>query len=238
MRIGLVSRWDARNIRSWSGILYFMTKSLKEHVGEVINLGPDESFMTRLVIKISVRVNQICRILSGKNLVMDQNRVLSYCFGQFFRRKIDRANCDIIFAPAAGTEIAHLRTNIPIVYFSDLTWAKIVDYYPEYSSLSSLARFEGELIESAAISKATAVIYPSDWAVSSARNHYHASVAKTHRIHFGANLEEVPSRAAALDRTLGPVINLLWVGVAGTGKVGPSPLIACDASLRWDKMLS
>ena len=213
MRIGFVNRFDARNIRSWSGILYFMAKSLEEHVGEVIYLGPDESFMTRLVIKISVRVNQICRLLSGKNLAMDQNRVLSYRLGQFFRRKLYRTNCDILFAPAASTEIAHLRTDIPIVYFSDLTWAEIVDYYPEYSSLSSIARREGELIESAAISKATAVIYPSDWAVSSARNHYHAPVAKTHRIQFGANLEEVPSRAAALDRTLGRVINLLWVGV-------------------------
>jgi glycosyltransferase involved in cell wall biosynthesis len=213
MRIGFVNQHDARNVRSWSGILHFMAQSLEEHVGEVVYLGPDDSLMTRLVRKISVRVNQICRLLSGKNLVMDQNRVLSYRLGQFFRRKLHRSNCDILFAPSASIEIAHLRTDLPIVYFSDLTWAEIVDYYPEYSSLSSIARREGELIESAAISKASAAIYPSDWAVSSARKHYHAPEAKTHKIQFGANLEEVPSRAAALDRTLGQVINLLWVGV-------------------------
>jgi hypothetical protein len=54
MRIGFVNRFDAGNIRSWSGILYFMAKSLEEHVGEVIYPGPDKSFMTRLVVKISV----------------------------------------------------------------------------------------------------------------------------------------------------------------------------------------
>jgi glycosyltransferase involved in cell wall biosynthesis len=213
MRIGFVNQHDARNVRSWSGILHFMAKSLEEHVGEVVYLGPDGSLLTKLVRKLSVRVNQICRLLSGKNLVMDQNRVLSYCIGRFFRRRIGRADCDILFAPSASIEIAHLKTELPIVYFSDLTWAEIVDYYPEYSSLSSVARREGELIESAAISKASAVIYPSDWAVSSARKHYHAPAAKTHKIQFGANLDEVPSRAEALDRRLGDVINLLWVGV-------------------------
>lgn len=228
MRIGFVNQHDARNVRSWSGILHFMAKSLEEHVGEVVYLGPDDSLLTKLVRKISVRVNQICRLLSGKNLVMDQNRVLSYCVGRFFRRKIRRADCDILFAPSASIEIAHLRTDLPIVYFSDLTWAEIVDYYPEYSSLSPIARREGELIESAAIAKASAAIYPSDWAVSSARRHYHAPEAKTHKIQFGANLEEVPSRAAALDRTLGQVINLLWVGVDWHRKGGA---IALD-SLR------
>jgi glycosyltransferase involved in cell wall biosynthesis len=220
MKIAFVNRFDARNVLSWSGILHFMARSLEQHVGEVIYLGPDESFLSKLLLKIHYKVNKIWRMLSGKNLAMDQNRILSYRFGQFFRKKLSRANCDIIFAPAASTEIAHLKTDIPIVYFSDLTWAKIIDYYPEYTGLSSTARREGDHIEAAAITRATAAIYPSDWAVSSARNDYHAPASKTHKIQFGANLEEIPSRAAALSRTLGPVINLLWVGVDWQRKGG------------------
>jgi hypothetical protein len=46
MRIGLVNQHDARNVRSWSGILHFMAKSLEEHVGEVVYLGPDDSLMS------------------------------------------------------------------------------------------------------------------------------------------------------------------------------------------------
>lgn len=42
MRIGFVNQHDARNVRSWSGILHFMAKSLEEHVGEVVYLGPDD----------------------------------------------------------------------------------------------------------------------------------------------------------------------------------------------------
>ena len=99
------------------------------------------------------------------------------------------------------------------MYFSDLTWETYVDYYPDYCSLSSVARREGALLESAAISRAAALVYPSDWAASSARTHYHAAAEKTYKIHFGANLQEVPPREAALRHPIGDVINLLWMGV-------------------------
>ena len=155
---------------------------------------------------------------------MEQNRLLSYRLGQVFRKKLRAANCDILFAPSASIEIAYLKTDLPIVYFSDLTWATIVDYYPEYSSLWSVARREGELIESAAISKAAAVVYPSDWAVSSARIHYHATPGKTHKVRFGANINEIPSRASALNHHLSGVIKLLWVGVDWYRKGGPIAL--------------
>ena len=50
LRIGFVHRFDARNIRSWSGIFFFMSRALENHVGEVVYLGPDDSSGTRFIV--------------------------------------------------------------------------------------------------------------------------------------------------------------------------------------------
>ena len=143
MRIGFVNRSDARDIRSWSGTLYFMAKALEKHAGEVVYLGPDTSFRSRFIRSNIHRFNRVHRFFWGKPLVDDQNRLLSRSIGRFFEDRLREESCDILFAPSASMKTAHLETSIPIVYFSDLTWETYVDYYPDYCSLSSVAEEEG-----------------------------------------------------------------------------------------------
>ncbi len=220
LRIGFVHRFDARNIRSWSGIFYFMSQSLNANVGEVVYLGPDNSPGTRFIVDNVARFNRVWRWLTGKSFATDHNRLLSNRLGRFFEKRIQESPCDILFAPVGSVEIASLRTNLPIVYYSDLTWAQIVEYYPDYSSICAFGQAEGERIEAAAITRAAASVYPSEWAVDSACNHYGASRETTYKVSFGANLNEPPSRADALNRSLGDQIELLLVGVDWIRKGG------------------
>jgi glycosyltransferase involved in cell wall biosynthesis len=106
------------------------------------------------------------------------------------------------------------------VYYSDLTWDQIIEYYPDYSSISSFGKIEGERIEAAAIRCAKAAVYPSNWAADSACNHYGASRETTVKVSFGANLNDPPSREAALQRSIGPTVKLLLVGVNWERKGG------------------
>ena len=87
--------------------------------------------------------------------------------------------------------------------------------------VSAWGRAEGERIEAAAIGRAKASVYPSEWAVRSACSHYGASPATTRKVTFGANLNDPPSRASAIDRRLDGTINLLLVGVNWERKGGP-----------------
>src|SRR5258708_21223062 len=66
LRIGFVHRFDARKIRSWSGIFYFMSRALEAHVGEVVYLGPDNSLGTKFTIDNTARVNRYWQRLTGK----------------------------------------------------------------------------------------------------------------------------------------------------------------------------
>ncbi|WP_263360087.1 glycosyltransferase family 4 protein [Acidicapsa ligni] len=213
-------RFDARSVRSWSGTFHFMAKALQAHVGDVVYLGPDKSLATKFIIDNTARANRFWFRLTRKVLITDHNRILSHRLARFFLARMAAEHCDILFAPAASVEIASLKTSLPIVYSSDTTWADVVNYYPEFSSLSSLSRHEGEWIEAAAIRRADAIAYPSEWAARSAREHYKADPAKIHRLPFGANLESVPSREAALRHPLNGRIQLLMIGVDWERKGG------------------
>jgi glycosyltransferase involved in cell wall biosynthesis len=229
LKIGFVHRFDARNIRSWSGIFYFMSQALEKHVGEVVYLGPDDSKWTKFIVDNTARVNRYWQRLTGKILATDKNRVLSNRLGRFFERQIEANACDILFAPVASVEIANMRTTLPLVYYSDITWAQIVDYYPEFTSVSEYGMAEGERIEAAAILKANAAVYPSEWAVESACKDYGASRETTCKVSFGANLNDPPTRSEALNRSVTRSLNhgggamqirLLLVGVDWVRKGG------------------
>jgi glycosyltransferase involved in cell wall biosynthesis len=208
-----------------------MAKALQEHVGEVIYLGPDDSFLTRAVERAGQVLNRFSHVALGRHISSDHHRILSKRLAYVFDLRVAQSGCDVLFAPTASVEIAYLSTNIPIIYYPDMSWADIVDYYPGCSSLFEFARAEGEHIECAAIDKASALIYPSAWAVRTAIEHYKADPRKVHRIPYGANFEkeDLPSRESALRHSLEEGVTLLWLGIDWQRKGGA---IAFDCLLE------
>jgi glycosyltransferase involved in cell wall biosynthesis len=221
IRIGFVNRFDARNVRSWSGTLYFMAQALEQHVGQVIYLGPDESALTRQLSGNIHRINRWVSRFSSTVLLTEHNRLMANRMASVFESRLTRQRCDILFAPAGAVNIARINTRLPIVYASDTTWADIIDYYPEYSRLSGFSRREGERVEAAAISRADASVYPSPWAARSAIEHYRASEKQVFLVPFGANLASAPSRGLALEHPMGRPVKLLLMGVNWERKGGP-----------------
>jgi glycosyltransferase involved in cell wall biosynthesis len=220
LRIGFVHRFDARNIRMWSGIFFFMCQALEAHVGEIVYLGPDKSFGTKLIEHGMWRANKLARKIAKQDLVTDKNRLLSRRLGRFFERRIKEMPCDILFAPIAAAEIAYLKTDLPIVYCSDITWPLMLDYYPDTSVFSKVARKEGFYIEARAVRHASACTFPSDWAAESFCKDFGSIPESTFTIGFGANISDLPTRTSATNRSVGEPINLLLIGVDWKRKGG------------------
>jgi glycosyltransferase involved in cell wall biosynthesis len=220
LRIGFVHRFDAHNIRTWSGIFFFMCQALEAHVGEVVYLGPDKSLGTRLIEHGIWRVNDLSKKIANREIFADKSRILSRRLGRIFERRIKENQCDILFSPIGASEIALLETDLPIVYCSDITWAQMLDYYPDTSVISKAARKEGFYIESCAIRRATACTFPSDWAAKSCCDDFGFAPESTFTISFGANISDPPTRALATSRSIGSPINLLLIGVDWIRKGG------------------
>ena len=119
---------------------------------------------------------------------------------------------DYIFAPAASTEVAFLKTNIPIIYCSDSSFGQLNEYYDTYSNLFDFSVNESNLIEQKGIQKAKFLTYPSIWAKSYVEQNY-INKATTKVIPFGANInqEYIYFEPKTISKT--EEINLLFLGV-------------------------
>ncbi len=205
-----------------SGTPYYMADALTRHVGEVVFLGPDTSLTTRAILLAGRVLNQLSRLTTGKRIAPDHYRFLSVHLARQFQARIASARCDVLFAPMASVELAYLKTDIPVVYLSDLTWSNIVDYYPGASNLHGWANREAHRIESAAMHRADELIYPSQWAIDSAADDYGISRQRLHLVPFGANFPkaDLPTRDQAIQHPLSNEVRLLWVGVNWQRKGG------------------
>ena len=223
MRIGILHRFDVTGVRSLSGYPYFMARAIEKHVGEVVYIGHNHRWSIRAIEATANYISRISYATLRRRISPDHNRLLSKQLARSFGPRVRESRCDVIFAPNASAEIAYLSTTLPIVYLSDLLFANIVDYYPGCSSLFNFAHAEAERVESSALKRASAMIYPSEWVAKTAVQCYGANPSKVYCIPYGANFDaaDIPPPEVASRHTLDNGINLLWVGVDWERKGGP-----------------
>ncbi len=223
MRIGVIQRDDTRSVLTSSGTLFHMTRALERHVGEVVQLGPDRSQVSKILLNGAKVFNRLSATITEKRISPVHQKLLSQHAARFFHARVVHSGCDALYAPFASVEFARLQTTLPVVYHTDMTWADAVDYYPIYSSLFTFAKREGENIERLAIEKAAGVIVPTDWAARSIRGHYGKPEEDVTVCPYGANFEQehLPSQADAYTSHQTTPISLLWIGVDWARKGGP-----------------
>jgi glycosyltransferase involved in cell wall biosynthesis len=151
---------------------------------------------------------------------------------RLLQRRIEHRQAELIFAPTTSMEIAFLKTRLPIVFASDSTDKIMSGYYDPGSRMPRWNRAQSRLIEWKAFSRASALLFASDWASSSAIHDYKIPVDKVHTLPFGPNLNEIPSRESLhLDRKSG--CRLLFCGRDWPRK---GLLLACGALKALKKM--
>jgi glycosyltransferase involved in cell wall biosynthesis len=151
---------------------------------------------------------------------LEHSYLLAFLYARAFTKLIKSDCYDIILAPRASTEIALLKTPIPIVYYTDTTFHSLYNYYEWFSGFSSFSVWEGNRIEKKALENASACIFTSEWAADSAREFYKIAGEKVHIIPWGPNLESIPLREEVLTPKQSDTCNLLFLGVEWHRKGG------------------
>ena len=202
MRIAFLTANDPNNKRSWSGIHYYMAKALERHVGEVIYLGPVRAyFFVQGILKL-IRI--LFKLLGLRKYNSGYSLLLSRHYSYIFTNKLSEINVDLVFAPVASTEIAFMKTKIPLVYLSDATFKLLAEYYPGLSGMSKISVFEGNYLEKLAIKKADVCMFSSKWALDSAIKDYGANPETTFSIPFGANIDNHPNHEIINHKLINP----------------------------------
>ena len=196
LRIGFITSTDPLNRRSWSGVHYSIFKALERNLGEVTALGP---VSMRWSFALGDRFNSwLVKPLTGKRYQYGWSVATSRWYARIFGRKITLQQFDLLVAPASFTEIAYLRTNVPIVYIEDSTLIQLIDSYPGLTGLLASSKAELDHLERRALAQASLVCYSSKWAAHSARVDYNTPEEKLVVIPFGSNYPSPPTRSQTL----------------------------------------
>jgi glycosyltransferase involved in cell wall biosynthesis len=200
IRIGFITSSDPLDRRSWSGVYYSIYKALERNMGEVVALGPVKM---RWPFALGDRLNSwLVMPLTGKRYQYGWSIAVAQWYAWVFGRKLARQEFDLLVAPAAFTEIAYLRTSVPIVYIEDSTLHQLIGFYPGLSNLTDVSIAELNHLESRALAQASMVCYSSAWAAISAKNDYQTPVDKIIIVPFGSNYPTPPAREQALRHTI------------------------------------
>lgn len=193
-----------------------MAKALQRYCGDVVIAGPVKSHY----LTMGKFLNRAARPLIGRSVDYQHHLKLARRYAEHFGNQLRQSSYDVIFAPAASTEIALLDTDIPIVYATDATFRLLKDYYPFYQKMTSWSARSADTIERLALKNASAVVYPTPWPVPSAVRDYGIDESNVHVVPYGPNIESAPSIEVMRSKRLSEQCRLLFVAVDWERKGG------------------
>ncbi|MDT3394487.1 MAG: glycosyltransferase family 4 protein [Bacillota bacterium] len=198
---------------AWSGTMYQMTQAIRNDDRYSVSAleVPGVSNLDKIRNKCLAVQRKI--FSPGKpyisNIDIRQAELNGERLTKLLAKETQENPVDIIFAPAMSTYMVGLKTNTPIIYLSDATFALMNNYY--WFGLSKKDVENGNRVEQAAQTIASASVFSSSWAADSARNDYQTPENKVNVLPFGANLrvtEAVEPKQIDLSKT----IKILLVG--------------------------
>ena len=236
MKVAYVTTYDAQTLGpdTWrTG--YYIAKALVAHNCRIEYIGPlEQKYVAYTKMK-----SFFYRFFRNKRYLYDREpRVLKDYARQAVR--MIPADVDVVLSPGT-VPIAFLDCNKPIVFWTDATFAGMVDFFPEFSNLCKETIRTGNMIEQVALHRCRLAVYSSDWAAQTARDYYEVDEAKVSVIPFGANID-CECSADEVDRVIDErptdICKLIWVGTDWLRKGGDIAIAVAkelnDSGLRTE----
>lgn len=212
---------DPNDKRSWSGTIYGCMQQLRRFYDvETLCIKPD---------KLDIILFWLLRswgILTLRHL----NYWVSFLYAKRASKRLnnllkDKSEKEYKAIFLIGMHLgAYIRTNIPIIYFSDATFHLMMDYYKGFNRSQSQS---GNTLQKLVLDNAKWAIFASDWAMNDAIHYYSMDSKKCFVGKLGANVDtsnfvHTPDEEKR---------NLLFVGVEWDRK-GGDVVVKCMEELN------
>jgi len=211
MKIAYVTIFDPSDVHAWSGLGVYILRALE-----------DTGFQTETIGNLRYQLDLIYKIkevlyprLLSKTYRMLWDPILLRSFARQVERALAATDYDMVFSIWTNP-IAYLRTEKPIAFWGDATFAGLMDYYPHYSNLCAETIRGANRAEDLALLKCRLAIYSSEWAANTAIQHYGVDPAKVKVVPFGANINSsrtIQDIERIIQNKNSEVCRLLFVGV-------------------------
>ncbi|PSM45864.1 group 1 glycosyl transferase [Chroococcidiopsis sp. CCALA 051] len=183
MKISYVTTYDAKDVRNWSGLGYYIAQSLKDRLISIDYIGS-----LREKYKLLFKAKKLVyKSLFHKMYLRDREPLILKNYAHQIKKQLS-TDASIVFSP--GTiPIAYLECHQPIVFWTDATFAGMINFYPEFSNLCKETIDNGNTMERLALERCKLAIYTSEWAAKTAIENYGVEPEKVKIVPFGANIQ-------------------------------------------------
>ena len=179
----LTSHFDFGNYTN-RGVGYYICECLRNNGIEVEQVGFVREPWKRLFwIK-----SRILELFTRKRHLRHREPRIHAATGRALSKKLAGANFDAVLA-FGSLPVSYVRTDKPLIIWTDATFAGLLDYYDEYTNLTKSSVRNGNAMDQRAFDNATHIIFSSDWALRTALDNYSIEPSKTSMVTFGANLD-------------------------------------------------
>ena len=218
MKVAYVTTYAASDVSNWSGLGHFIEKSLLEQSIDIERIGPLSEYPDPIIKTKQLYYAYFTRKKYHRN--RDPRLLSSYA--DQVTRQLSGIRADVVFSP--GTiPICYLKHHKPVVFWTDATYAGMVNFYPGFTDLCKESVMNGNRMEQAALSNCRLAIYSSDWAARTAKDNYQVDESKIKVVPFGANIEcrrDLEDIRRIVSGRSMDVCRLLFVGVDWLRKGG------------------
>lgn len=227
LKIAYISVYDANDVHNWSGLGYYIAKALEKNVGELDYIG---NLTTKKFFEYEIK-RVANKLLFNKRYDSNITPKVVKSYAEEITRQLEGKKYDLIFCP--GTiPVANLKTNTPIVIWTDSCQPGLLDFYDSKDKLSEESFRHGVEIEKLVLDNCALAVFSSEWAASIAINYHKVSSSKVKVIPFGANIDKQYSRdeiSNLISHRNKDVCKLLFVGVDWIRKGGEIALKTAEA---------
>jgi glycosyltransferase involved in cell wall biosynthesis len=218
VRIALASIGDPHNVNLWSGIPHSVLQQLQQQAESVHVIALKRDF------RYLYAPAKLWHRFRGTQIQFDRHPLALRSFHKQIHAQLKGQKVDALLV-TSSIPVTGLQLDIPLLFWTDAVFDAMVDYYPAaFTGLTAKEHAICHRQEQGALTSATYALYASDWAVTTAHQHYSVSENKTQVAEFGANLHAdlTNTEAEALidSRAESSMLHLLWVGVDWQRKGG------------------
>jgi glycosyltransferase involved in cell wall biosynthesis len=196
----------------------YILRALQETGFETRNIG---NLKANVSFRLRLKEAYLTK-LSPKIFLRDREPMVLADYAAQVAKRLECNPCDIVFSP--GTiPIAYLETGKPVVFWTDATFAGLLDFYFSSTRLCADSIKNGHKMEQRALSKCRMAIYSSEWAARTAIQNYDVNPEKVKVVPFGANISCDRSPADIVElvgRRSRDICKLLFLGVDWQRKGG------------------
>ena len=130
MKAAFVTSSDPSNVQAWSGSIFYMLQAIQNAGIITFTIGNLKEGDWNL----SKFKKLLYLIVSKKNYLRNRELLICKNYASQINKRLVSSEYDFIFSP--GTlELAHLKSDKPIVIWTDATFAGMLNFYPEFTKL-------------------------------------------------------------------------------------------------------